>query len=208
MTGTRTAQVFPLPGLRWPAFFVSFLLAALAGCGKQAPPFALENITGLMPRLEFNLTNQDRRQVTADDYRDQIVLLYFGYTQCPDVCPTTLATLSRALRELGPDASRVRVLFVSVDPRRDTEAVLKRYVANFGPQFVGLRGDDRALTALAKRYRVAYSRDKPDANGFYAVAHSSAVFIFQKGGRPRLLARTDDSADAIAQDLHRLVATG
>jgi protein SCO1/2 len=132
------------------------------------------------------------------------VLLYFGYTQCPDVCPTTLATLARALHELGPAASQVRVLFVSVDPARDTASVLKRYVANFGPQFVGLRGSDAALTALAKRYRVAYSRGTPDANGFYPVSHSSAVFVFQKGGAVRLLAREDDKATTIAADLRQL----
>lgn len=182
------------------------LIGALAACGSRQPPFALADITGLMPRLEFSLTDQDGRHVTADDYRKQIVLLYFGYTQCPDACPTTLATLERSLQDLGPAASEVRVLFVSVDPQRDTPAVLKRYVANFGPQFVGLSGDDAALTALAKRYRVAYSRDKPDANGYYAVAHSSAVFVFEKGGKPRLLARAEDSADTIAGDLRRLTA--
>lgn len=182
------------------------LLTALAACGTQQPAFMLKDISGLMPRLEFHLTDQDGRPATADDYRDRVVLLYFGYTQCPDACPTTLATLSRALRTLGPGASQVRVLFVSVDPQRDTASVLKPYVSSFGPQFVGLRGDDAALTALAKRYRVAYSRDRPDAGGFYAVAHSSAVFIFQKGGAPRLLARAEDSSAAISNDLGRLLA--
>jgi protein SCO1 len=180
----------------------------LGACGTQQPPFALEDISGLMPPLELHLTDQDGRQVTADNYRAQVVLLYFGYTQCPDVCPTTLATLARALHTLGPDAaSHVRVLFVSVDPQRDTAAVLRSYVRAFGPEFVGLRGDDSELTALTKRYRVAYSRDLPDAGGSYAVAHSSAVFIFQKGGAPRLLARARDSSDAIAGDLRRLLAS-
>jgi protein SCO1/2 len=208
MTETTPALAFPPARWRWRTLLSLLLVGALAACGTREPPFALKDITGLMPRLEFKLVNQDGMQVTADDFRDQIVLLYFGYTQCPDACPTTLASLERALHELGPASARqIRVLFVSVDPQRDTAAVLRRYVGSFGPQFTGLTGDDAALTALTKRYRVAYSCDKPDANGYYAVAHSSAVFVFQKGGTPRLLARDEDSSHAIAEDLRRLLAS-
>jgi protein SCO1/2 len=208
MTETAPARPFPLAQSRWQMLLVLVLLGTLTACGQREPSFALRNITGLMPRLEFNLTNQEGRQVSADDFRNEVVLLYFGYTQCPDACPTTLAALGRALHELGPAARQVRVLFVSVDPQRDTPAILRRYVESFGPEFVGLTGKDEALTALAKRYRVAYSRDKPDANGLYAVAHSSAVFIFQKGGEPRLLARDNDTSETIAADLRRLIASG
>jgi protein SCO1/2 len=183
------------------------LIAALAGCGTSPHPFALQDVAGLMPRLQFDLVDQDGQRLTAADFRNDVVLLYFGYTQCPDACPTTLATLERALMQLGPAASQVRVLFVSVDPARDTPTVLKRYVASFGPQFIGLSGDDDALTAIAKRYRVAYSRGTPDSHGLYAVSHSSAVFVFQKGGQARLLAREGDSAQTIAADLRRLLST-
>jgi protein SCO1 len=180
----------------------------LTACGTSEPPFALPSVKGLLPRLEFKLTDQDDRAVTADDYRGKIVLLYFGYTNCPDACPTTLTTLSAAMRKLSPNAAtKMRVLFVSVDPDRDTASVLKRYVAFFGPQFVGLRGDDSELTALSKRYRIAYHREPPDHNGYYAVDHSSAIFIFDASGRARLLAREGDSAQTIAQDLQRLAAS-
>ncbi len=135
------------------------------------------------------------------------MLLYFGYTHCPDACPTTLTNLSEALRRLGSDASRVRVLFVTVDPARDTVAVMKRYVNAFGPQFVGLRGDDEALTALSKRYRIAYHLEPPDRNGYYAVDHSSAVFIFDASGEARLLAGETDNPRTIATDLQKLAAT-
>lgn len=183
-------------------------LGLLAACGSQEPHFALQDVTGLMPQLKFALTDQDGRAVTASDYRGKIVLVYFGYTHCPDACPTTLTMLSEAMRRLGAEAGRMRVLFISVDPARDTTAVLKRYVSAFGPQFVGLRGDDDALTALSKRYRIAYHREPPDRNGYYAVDHSSAVFIFDASGRARLLAGETDNPKTIAIDLQRLDNAG
>src|SRR5262249_15492133 len=143
-------------GLNWIWRFALLLaLVELAACTRSEPPFQLQNITGLMPELQFRLTDQDDRAVSAENFRGEVVLLYFGYTECPDACPTTLAMLQQALRTLGAGAAGVRVLFVSVDPQRDTTAVLKRYVGYFGPQFVGLRGDDTALNALTRRYRVA-----------------------------------------------------
>jgi protein SCO1 len=181
------------------------LLASLAACTRSQPAFLLQNITGLMPALEFSLSNQDNQPVSADDYRGKVVLLYFGYTQCPDVCPATLAMLEQTLRALGANAANVRVLFVSVDPQRDTAAVLKRYLSNFGTEFVGLRGDDGALNALTRRYRVAYHREKPDARGYYAVDHSSAIFVFDQKGQVRLLAEESAGSNTIAADLRRLL---
>lgn len=178
----------------------------LAACSASGPPYALANVTGLVAPLEFHLTDQDGQPVTADDYRHDVVLLYFGYTHCPDQCPTTLAMLANALHALGPQASQVRVLFVSVDPRRDTTAVLKRYVSNFGPEFVGLRGGQTELTRLAKRYRIAYHYEAPDKYGDYEVDHSSAVFVFGRHGRARLLGQLDNTARQYTSDLRRLLA--
>ena len=180
---------------------------SLAACPKSQPPFLLQNISGLMPKLEFTLTDQDNRVVSAENFRGQIVLLYFGYTECPDACPTTLAMLKQAVQSLGAQASSVRILFVSVDPQRDTVPVLKRYVTAFGPQFVGLRGDDSALNALTHRYRVAYHREKPGPDGYYSVDHSSAVFVFDRTGEPRLLAGSTSGVKTIASDLQRLLAS-
>jgi protein SCO1 len=185
------------------------LAGLLAACGRASgPPYDLANVKGLVSPLEFHLTNQDGQPVSAADYRRDIVLLYFGYTDCPDECPTTLATLASALRALGPQASQVRVLFVSVDPRRDTTAVLKRYVSNFGPQFVGLRGDQAELTTLSKRYRISYHYEAPDKEGNYEVDHSSAIFIFGRDGAARLLGQSDNTAPQYASDLRRLLASG
>jgi protein SCO1 len=186
---------------------LAVLALALAGCTRQGPPFALKNVTGLLPRLEFALTNHNGERVTAATYLGKVVLLYFGYTNCPDACPTTLATLATAIRSLGPGASDVRVLFVTVDPHRDTAAVLKNYVSFFGPQFVGLRGDPSELAAITKRYRVAYHLESPGPDGQYAVDHSSAIFIFDRTGRARLLGSETDHSRPIASDLTRLLAS-
>jgi protein SCO1 len=183
-------------------------LGTLAGCAPSQPPFGLQNVTGLLPPLRFDLTNQDGRPVSAEDFRGKVVLLYFGYTNCPDVCPMTLALLDRAVASLGSGAPQVRVLFVSVDPARDTVAALKRYVSAFGPEVVGLRGDDDALGALMRRYRVTYHREPPDARGYYAVDHSSAVFIFDREGDARLLAEESSKPQVIAADLRRLLTPG
>lgn len=186
--------------------WLAMALLAVAGCGgAEKPQWALKDISGLMPRLEFTLSSQDGRAVNAGDFRGKVTMLFFGYTHCPDVCPTTLGMLSQALADLGTRADAVRVLFVTVDPQRDTLAVLRQYTALFGPQFVGLRGSDDQLEALAKRFRVGYSRGEPDANGSYPVTHSSAVFIFDREGEARLLGRGSDSAEAVAHDLERMV---
>ncbi|MGH8260633.1 MAG: SCO family protein [Steroidobacteraceae bacterium] len=159
-----------------------------------------------MPELEFHLTDDNGRPVTAQSYRGDVVLLYFGYTHCPDVCPTTLALLSQAIKGLGPQAGRVCVLFLTVDPRRDTAAVLKRYVGFFGPQFVGLRGDDEQLLSVTRRYHASFKLDPPDRDGNYAVDHSSAVYVFDPKGRARLIADPEDQPKVITHDLRALIA--
>jgi len=180
----------------------------LIGCSRSpaSQPWHLLNITGHMPPLQFTLLRDDGQTVTQKAYLGKTVLLYFGYTNCPDVCPTTLADLATALRQLGPVADQVRVLFVSVDPARDTPAVLKSYTNAFGPWFVGMTGSQEQLVTLTKRYRVAYRLGKPDAKGENAVYHSSAVFIFDRQGKARLLTSLSDKPDVIAIDLKRLLA--
>jgi protein SCO1 len=184
------------------------LALGISACAPARPPFALHDVTGLLPRLDLALTDQDGELVTGKSYRGEIVLLYFGYTHCPDACPTTLATLVQALHLMGSSSREVRVLFVTVDPARDSQAVLKRYVGFFGSSFVGLHGDDAELTALSKRYRITYHRDLPDRSGNYAVGHSNAVFVFDRHGRARLLATSADGPAAIARDLRHLLGSG
>lgn len=183
----------------------ALLAMVLCGCAQRSLPHHMTNISGLVAPLQFHMTDQDGAPVSAADFRGDVVMLYFGYTHCTDACPTTLATLADAIAQLGAQAQQVRVLFVTVDPRRDTVPVLKGYVNDFGPQFVGLRGTHEQLTDMIKRYRVTYHYEKPDANGNYEVTHSSAVFIFGRRGRARLLAQTGAPASVLARDLRQLL---
>lgn len=186
---------------------MALTLLLVTGCAEEKP-WNLRDVGGLMPDLEFELTRaQDRAAVTEAAYDGKVTVLFFGFTHCPDVCPLTLARLSQALGQMdAADADAVRVLFVSVDPERDTAERLARYVEGFGERFVGLRGPVPYLRDLTKRYRTTFGYGEPDENGFYDVSHSSAAFIFDRDGAIRLLAREDDDIDGIAADLERLVA--
>lgn len=195
----------------WPRKGWLLVALTLAGCGLSAcspsPPehFQAKDITGVLPPLQLPLMSGSGRPVTAADLQGKTTLLYFGYTHCPDACPMTLTYIEDALKRLGAQAGEVRVLFVSVDPQRDTPQVLERYASAFGPEFIGLTGTDDQLTKLAKRYRVAYRRDSPNSTGDYGVYHSSAVFVFDRRGRARLLATPSGPNDGLANDLKTLI---
>ncbi|HTV88334.1 MAG TPA: SCO family protein [Stellaceae bacterium] len=184
-------------------------LLPLAGCGGDAKWHSID-VSGTLPPLDFTMTRAgDGKPVTQADYRGKVVLLYFGYTNCPDICPTVLAHVSTILDRLGPDAQRLRMLFVTVDPNRDTPTVLAKYVKNFGAEIDGLRGTPDELAMLARRYRAAYSVT-PAVNGHpYEVTHSSAIYVFDAAGAARLIiaslsSQKPDIAGTTA-DLRRLV---
>jgi len=181
----------------------------LAGCQRSEPlPFKLTDISGHMPALDFKLTDDQGKAVSGADYRGKVVLLYFGYTHCPDVCPLTLAQLHVVMQRLGTLADGARILFVSVDPTRDTPAVLHAYVNAFDPRAVGLTGDPRVIEALVKRYRSAFTREPASSDGNYEVSHSSAIYIFDRGGNARVLSTPTDTQDDLVHDLHLLLSTG
>ena len=179
----------------------------LVGC-DDAKPWNDVDITGTSPDLQFALQRApDGKTVTAADYRGEIVMAYFGYTFCPDVCPLTLQNLNSVFAAMGEASKPVRVLFVTIDPKRDTLASLGQYVSLFGPQFTGLSGSADQLARFARRYRVAYSVEvAPD--GEEAVTHSSALFVFGRTGAARLLVPSlaTSAADigGVAADLTRL----
>jgi len=179
--------------------------AALAAC-TDTSGWHSHSLAGLMPALAFDMTDDSGRAVSARTYRDRTVLLYFGYASCPDECPTTLARLAQALERTKDRGAGSAVLFVTVDPERDTLARLHEYAQSFGAQFVGLRGTPQQLEALTKRYRVGYSRGVPDAKGDYEVTHGTGVFVFDGTGRSRLLVLPRDSTANITADLDRLAA--
>lgn len=187
----------------------AFGSAALAGCGGGRRTWHAVDVTGIAPDLDFMMTRvADGRVVRATDYRGQLVLLYLGYTFCPDVCPATLSNLAGVLDRLGSDAAGIRVLFVTVDPNRDTPAELAAYVRGFGPQFGGLRGTPDQLERLARRYRLVYSVSPATKDHGYEVTHSAAIYVFDPAGRARLLLPSMAGANAdlagTAADLRRL----
>lgn len=146
------------------------------------------DISGALPLLSFNVTDaMTDAPITAAAFRGKVTLLYFGYTLCPDFCPTTLTNLAAVLHNLGKQANQVRILFVTVDPNRDSLAKLKTYVSLFAPQMVGLRGTPDELAALARRYRVAYSVTPAENGHPYTVTHSAIVYVFDQDGNARLL---------------------
>jgi protein SCO1/2 len=168
------------------------------------------DVTGSTPDLAFTMTRaSDGQTVGAGDYRGKIVMLYFGYTYCPDVCPMTLSHVAQVLSRVKGAQQNVRVLFVTVDPARDDLKTVHDYVANFGPEFVGLRGTDDELATLAKRYRVAYSVHPDPDPAKYAVMHSSALYVFDRDGKARLLisdlSTPTPAIAATANDIQRLV---
>jgi len=180
----------------------------LGSCQRATPlPLRLTNITGHMPDLDFALTDDTGKAVTGADYRGKVVLLYFGYTHCPDVCPLTLAQLHVSMQRLGALADGARILFVSVDPTRDTPAILKTYVSAFDPRAVGLTGSPRAVEALSKRYRSAFTREPDASDSSYAVSHSSAIYVFDRAGHARVLATPSATQDDLVHDLHLLLNT-
>lgn len=174
-----------------------FLALLLVGCSK--PSFHMTDISGAMPRLDFRMTAAGK-PVSAQDYRGKVVALYFGYTHCPDVCPATMANLTdMAAKVNSPD---LRIVFITVDPDRDTDSVMSDYAKAFTPQAAGLRGTQNQLAALARTYRVAYDVKKGPP---YEVFHSNAVFFFDRTGKARLVTTDTGDAAAMAEDVKRLL---
>jgi protein SCO1 len=153
-----------------------------AGCGKQPPAFTNLDITGNTQfASDFSLPDTSGKIRTMADYKGKVVVLFFGYTHCPDVCPTTLFDMSQLMKVLGPDADRANALFITVDPERDTQQVMKDYLSNFDPHLRGLTGDRAAIDAAIKAYRV-YAKKVPLEKGDYTMDHTAVVYLMDKNG--------------------------
>lgn len=185
------------------------LAALLTACGQSASSpvsvFASTDITGVPWGHDLQLTDHRGRLRKLSDFRGKAVMLFFGYTHCPDVCPTTLSDMARVRAQLGADGALVQGLFVTVDPKRDTPQLLAQYVPAFDPTFLGLLGDEEATTAAAAEFKVFFARQKPDARGNYTVDHSGAIFVFDPQGKLRLLMRPGMGVDAMAADIAKLL---
>jgi protein SCO1/2 len=178
----------------------------LAACSDAGPSFQGIDITGADYARTLALPDTDGRPRTLADFRGKVVLVFFGYTQCPDVCPTTMAELAAVRQSLGPDGADVQGVFVTVDPERDTPEVLKAYVANFSPDFVALRGDAAQTLAAAKEFKVYFAKVPGATEGSYTMDHTAGSFVFDRQGRVRLFTRYGSGADALAHDLKILLA--
>jgi protein SCO1/2 len=184
---------------------VLFALVLAGGCSRDGPKFQSSDITGASFGRDFALTDHTGKPRTLADYRGKAVAIFFGYTQCPDACPTTLSALAEAMKKLGPDADRVQVLFVTVDPERDTPALLAEYAPAFDPRFAGLYGDAAATERVAREFKVIYQKQPGATPGTYTVDHSTGTYIFDPQGRLRLYVSYGQSPDVFAHDLKELL---
>lgn len=189
----------------------------LAACDRQEAgaqmilspvqtPFKNTDITGLDHAKDFALTDHHGKLRKLSDFRGKAVVVFFGYTQCPDVCPTTMAEMATVMRELGPLADKVQVLFITVDPERDTPELLSKYVPSFDPRFLGMVGDQAALEKVAKEFRAFYQKVPGKEAGSYTMDHTAGSYVFDPQGRLRLFIRHGQGAEPIAHDLRLLLS--
>jgi protein SCO1/2 len=201
-TTTRRALALGLAGL-----------AFLAGCDRlsgqsAAPTFHFTDITGAEFARRLDLPDADGKPRTLADWHGKVTVVFFGYTQCPDVCPTTMAELAQIRKLLGADGDRLQTVFVTIDPERDTPEILKSYVANFGPGVVALRGSAEQTAAAAKEFKVFYAKVGGKSPGSYTMDHSAASFVFDPAGRVRLFVPYGSDPKVLATDLKQLVSAG
>ena len=181
------------------------LAALLLGACEQAPKFNATELIGIDWGKDFALTDHTGKPRRLADFKGKAVVMFFGYTQCPDVCPTNMSTMREVMTTLGPQAERVQMLFVTIDPQRDTQALLAEYVPTFYPSFLGLYGDETATTAVAKEFKIYYHKQPGSTPSTYTVDHSAGSYVFDPQGRLRLYVKHGETPARISQDLTRLL---
>jgi len=184
------------------------LALALAACGQPKPSFKNVDITGASGfGKDFRLTDQNGKVRTLEDFKGKAVVMFFGYTHCPDVCPTSMAELKAVMEQLGPDADRVQVLFVTVDPERDTQELLGQYVPAFDKRFLGLRPANEAeLQKVTKDFKVYYAKVPGSSPNNYTMDHSAGSYVFDPNGQLRLYIRHQQGPEPIVHDLKALLS--
>jgi protein SCO1 len=181
------------------------LVTGLAGCAKKPVAFQGIDITGADYARQLNLTDADGKARTLADFKGKVAVVFFGYTQCPDVCPTTLAEIATVKKQLGADGDKLIGVFVSIDPERDTAPVLKAYVESFGKDFVALRGSVDETKAVAREFKVFFAKVPGTTDGSYTMDHTANLFVFDPQGRVRLAERYGAGPEALAQDAKALL---
>jgi protein SCO1/2 len=198
----------PLRRLVRPLLGLGLAGALLAGCerGPAPPSFNAIDITGAEYARDFDLTDASGQRRRLADFKGKVTVVFFGYTQCPDVCPTTLLELAQVKQALGADGGRVQGIFITIDPERDTPAALKAYVEAFSPDFVALRGTDEETRTLAKGFKVYYAKVPGTTASSYTMDHTAGSYVFDSGGRVRLFTRYGSAPEALKHDLQLLLA--
>jgi protein SCO1/2 len=183
---------------------------ALAACQKGTPgpklDFTNTDLTGLSYAQGFSLNDHTGQPVTLDSYRGKVLVVFFGYTQCPDVCPTTMAEMAGVMKELGPQADQVQVLFITLDPARDTRELLAQYAPTFDPRFVGLYGTPEQTAQVAKEFKVIYNKVEGKTPDSYTIEHTAGSYVFDKNGKIRLFLRHGQGPAPITHDLKLLLS--
>lgn len=180
-------------------------VAVLSACGQNKPQFKAIDLTGADYARDFQLVDHNGQQRSLKDFHGKLVVLFFGYTQCPDVCPTTMAELAEAKKLLGKDGDKVQGLFVTLDPERDTPEVLKAYMASFDPGFLALRPTPQQLPELAKEFKIYYKKVEGKTPTSYTMDHTAASYVYDAQGRLRLYTRYGTGPQALASDLKLLL---
>jgi len=185
------------------------LILLLSACGEpeMPSPYHAIDVSWQHAQADFQLTDFNGKPRSLLDFRGKVVVLFFGYTHCPEVCPTTLADLAQVMRLLGKDADRVQVLFVTLDPERDSPELLAKFVPSFDPSFLGLYGDEQATRQSAKSFGVEYVK-QDDRHGGYTLDHTTGMYLLGTRGKPLLLAPYAESAEQLAKDIRLLLAIG
>ena len=186
-------------------FGAAGLAAALAACGQDKPAFKGIDLSGADYAQDFELTDHLGQRRRLQDFRGKVVVVFFGFTQCPDVCPTSMAELAEVKRLLGPDGDKLQGVFITVDPERDTPELLKAYMANFDPTFLALRPTPEELAALAKDFKVYYKKVEGKTPTSYTMDHSAASYVYDTQGRLRLYTRYGTGPQALADDVKLLL---
>lgn len=181
-------------------------LLMLAACSPPTAKFNNTDLTGLDYTAEFRLKDHQGKDRTLADFRGKLVVMFFGYTQCPDVCPTTMAEMSAVMQKLGAQSDQVQVLFVTLDPQRDTQALLSAYVPAFDSRFLGLYGDAAEIDKLAKGLKVFYQKVPGKTPDSYTLDHTAGSYVFDQQGRIRLFLRHAQGPEPIVQDLQTLLS--
>jgi protein SCO1/2 len=180
-------------------------LAVLAGCGPSRPSFQNTDITGAEFGRELRLADHSGKPRTLDDFRGKVVAVFFGFTNCPDVCPTTLAAMRAVKEQLGADGDRLQVIFVTVDPERDTPELLSKYVTAFDPSFLGLHGSPDAIAQTAKAFKVYFQKVPGKTPDSYTIDHTASTYLYDPQGRLRLFVRHGQSVAPIVADVRLLL---